>query len=80
MKPENFQREIDWMKAHIKRQFGITTENAVLEPYTERWFFYTSDARLVATVPHELVETLYGLFLLEESRKALEKKNGNGAG
>jgi hypothetical protein len=69
----NFQREIDWLRTFLNAVHGRWITHVMLCPYLERWYLY-NDKTLIAMVPHDLVEQLYGVFLLRTAEDDYTKE------
>jgi hypothetical protein len=41
----------------------------VLDPYSERWMFYTADGQFVIALSHDYMERLLGVLLWKEYPK-----------
>jgi hypothetical protein len=52
-----FADEIAWVKQFLAER-GYHVEEAVLDPYVERWNFYTAGAVLLITLPHDLIQRI----------------------
>ena len=57
-----YQEASNWVKAYLL-QHGYVVKEVVLDPYTQRWMFYTAEGEFVTFIEHELMERLLGVLV-----------------
>lgn len=62
---QDFQEAADWVKAYLLGH-GYDVQEVVLEPYSQRWMFYTAQGEFVIALSHELMERALGVLLWKE--------------
>jgi hypothetical protein len=60
-----FQEAADWVKAYLLGH-GYDVQEVVLDPYTQRWMFYTAEGEFVIALSHDFMERALGVLLWKE--------------
>ena len=70
-----FADEIAWVKQFLAER-GYHVEEAVLDPYVERWNFYTAGGVFLITLRHDLIERIMIARIPQGVRAAAEYESG----
>jgi hypothetical protein len=63
-----YQEAADWVRVYLLGH-GYDVQEVVLDPYSERWMFYTADGQFVIALSHDYMERLLGVLLWKEYPK-----------
>jgi hypothetical protein len=69
-----FAGEIAWVKQFLAER-GYHVEEAVLDPYVERWNFYTAGGVFLITLRHDLIERIKIAGIRQRIRAATEHES-----
>ena len=70
-----FADEIAWVKQFLAKR-GYHVEEAVLDPYVERWTFYAAGGVFLITLPHDLIERVMTARIRQRVRAAMDAEAG----
>jgi hypothetical protein len=66
-----FADEIAWVKQFLAER-GYHVEEAVLDPYVERWNFYTAGGVFLISLRHDLIERIMTARFRQRVRGAMD--------
>jgi hypothetical protein len=69
-----FSDEIAWVKQFLAER-GYHIEEAVLDPYVERWNFYTAGGVFLITLQHDLIERIMTARIRQGVRAATGRES-----
>jgi hypothetical protein len=69
-----FADEIAWVKQFLAER-GYHVEEAVLDPYVERWNFYTAGGVFLIALRHDLIERIMTARMRQGVRAATEHES-----
>lgn len=64
----SFQEAADWVKGYL-RGHGYDVMEAVFDPYSNRWMFYSHEGTFIIALDHDYMERLLGVLLWKEYPK-----------
>lgn len=64
----SFQCPADWVKGFLN-SYGYAVVECVVEPYSNRWMFYSERGEFIIALSHEYMERLLGVLVWSEFAK-----------
>lgn len=64
-----YQESADWVRDYLRNNHGYDVQEVVLDPYAERWLFYTAEGEFVIALSHDCMERLLGVLLWKDYPK-----------